>query len=505
MVHKHSPAARERRRERARHLGYLQPSKPSVTHMEVDRDLAPAVKGMAASLRLHRDHDRLTQSTHHSGHLASLAAFRSGDISKEELASASAAHRRAGRLKHRISANQTEPRHQWADLTDDPADGAAPSAAVDVAAPVEPVPLSPPPARGVSIGTQTGSFSFEAYSVAPAPAPLAGPEPWCSLPDVQPLLPVSCHDYWNELFGVQNSTIALLTGRLDECMPSQKRMRALERQVHDLSRNLDTLRTSMSSSIDEKLSARLAEFPSALKSDVEVMISKVTDNFASSVSTLKQELNDHNDKLILGVLEKMKEYVDTRVSGPLPAGTAVANFSSGKSPTAHDSGDSTNVNAEAGGSGSPPAAKGTRGPSAGDTVRLSGVSNPTFRGRIARVLSSADADARLAVRLLPNGPDLRVPQAKVQSPATCRMCGDRIFSVSCQYCLTPADFEPPHDADLPMAASALPVAFDSQPESCASGVRARSPSGRVTISDQIKPEDPGVPPSVAVLERLPGV
>ena len=171
------------------------------------------------------------------------------------------------------------------------------------------------------------------------------------------------------------------------------------------------------------------------------------------------------------------------------------NPSNGNRPTSHDSGDIPNVDKDVVGIGACAAVKDTRVPSVGDVVRLTGVSNPSYHCKVAKVVAPAGANLRLAVRILPNGPEIRVLQAKVQSPACCRMCGDSIHSISCANCFTPADFVRPSEDDLPVAAAELrsgdsfvskqisrgssPTgSIDSHPKSCANVSRSRSSLGR---------------------------
>ena len=86
---------------------------------------------------------------------------------------------------------------------------------------------------------------------------------------------------------------------------------------------------------------------------------------------------------------------------------------------------------------SPPLAEDIYEPSPGDVVRLSGLSDAKYDDKIARIISKVTNGDRVPVRILPNGPEIRILRIRATFPATCRMRGDRISDITCGTCFVP--------------------------------------------------------------------
>lgn len=101
MVHKYSPAALQRRRERAVARGYVQAKVPGTTFVQVPVVIAESVKTMAAALVAHRGLDISTGCQHH--YLADAALHARPMISSEAFHRAMRLNKEAGRAKHDVS------------------------------------------------------------------------------------------------------------------------------------------------------------------------------------------------------------------------------------------------------------------------------------------------------------------------------------------------------------------------------------------------------------------
>jgi hypothetical protein len=112
MVHCYSAEARQRRRDRAFSLGYIQPRPWGQRYVLVDAVLQKAVKAAYHSLQLHYRHDRLGDTVHHHGREASRHALQTGWIDGIEYEKAARAHKLAGKMKHNVS-------RQWVQVSRD--------------------------------------------------------------------------------------------------------------------------------------------------------------------------------------------------------------------------------------------------------------------------------------------------------------------------------------------------------------------------------------------------
>ena len=241
MPGKHSPEKLAQRRLRAAQRGYIT-AKPKDTKFILVKDrIADRARCEVRSLQLH---DELNCAAGTPRHFAAHAA----------LAARSSIGEDAFRNAKKVIKIGNAARHRWADAADtDAVDAADPLALCDpwaafCSVPTSPVcgasssPLSSPLPSGVCVATQTDSYFREsddrsefqfnnlATEFVPAPQPFAATLPLGF--DPQPL------------FDAQNSTIALLAGRLDalaQGAPSHKRLRELERQVKHLAGAVETL------------------------------------------------------------------------------------------------------------------------------------------------------------------------------------------------------------------------------------------------------------------------
>jgi len=98
MVHRRSPAARQRRHARAALRGYVMPTPQGCAHVRIRSSLAPRLRRMADSLELHEAHNELSPQPFHYARDATLAARHA--LSDAEVAAAHSAHRAANRAKH---------------------------------------------------------------------------------------------------------------------------------------------------------------------------------------------------------------------------------------------------------------------------------------------------------------------------------------------------------------------------------------------------------------------
>ena len=435
MPGKHSPAKLAERRARAIRLGYALPRSDGKKYVEVPQGVARNVQVMAQSLELHRQHQEIAGRPFHYARLATAAAATA--IGPVAARAAQDAHKQANQMKHRVN---------WADaLLEDTVSAACPPVVLPTpTCGASSLPPSPPPSRSVNAETQTeivvldnvrgaSCFSVEVACQTSADECALRPDAPVFYPPSAPMDDFA-FSYWNQLFAAQNNTIAVLTARLDECMPSQKRMRQVERTLQTTESKLEQLRKSMTDAIDQKVRASLVD----------------------SLYVRKAEVGS----LVAAGLESVRSYVDERME--IKSKTAVPDCSAGYAPSGAPSVGDHSVEA----CPSPavrrpeePACAGdavTYVPSVGDTVRLSGLTSIAYNDKIAKVLSAAGSDSRVALRVLPRGPEIRVLRDRLCYPARCRLCGDRIHSETCENCCTPSDFHMNEIASPPSSGDALP-------------------------------------------------
>lgn len=140
MPHLRKATVRRERYRRAVRLGYVveHPSHGK-SIISVDSEVAHAAQTMAASLAAHRKHDAISGVVHASATDATLAA--KGSISRDEVKTSLALHRKANVAKHLISRPRPplqEHRSSWADDSEVHADAEL----HDVGAPSDKSPLS---------------------------------------------------------------------------------------------------------------------------------------------------------------------------------------------------------------------------------------------------------------------------------------------------------------------------------------------------------------------------
>ena len=159
---------------------------------------------------------------------------------------------------------------------------------------------------------------------------------------------------------------------------------------------------------------------------------------------------------------------------------------------------------------SPPLAEGIYEPSPGDVVRLSGLSDAKYDDKIARIISKVTNGDRVPVRILPNGPEIRILRIRATFPAICRMCGDRISDITCGTCFAPSEFRRPSelsvDADVcrsfDATLSANPTGTLSQPSSCDSASRVLSSPARGTPSTAKERTSTSRPSEAEIARRI---
>ena len=286
MPGKHSPAKLLARRLRARDRGFLRPLPDDRQHIEVSRDLAPRAKAVTTSLELHRMHNQLSGS---AVPVARSATRRAKPLlSDDEYRRAMAAHDKANLAKHKW-----EPDDSGSVVSSPPACGAAPSDAVVLPTPTcgaSSLPPSSPPLCGdrppdtVDTGAQTGG----ALLCADAPE---------FVPDAY-----SRPSYAEGLFDVQNATIALLTGSLDKLLPSQRKLRELERKV-------ESLRSSLSDAIDRKLSLAIDAKLQMIDDKLQAHAKQQQD----STERILMDLSENIKKCILSGIVKDTQAAERRL------------------------------------------------------------------------------------------------------------------------------------------------------------------------------------------------
>jgi len=301
MPHLHSEAARARRHERAVRLGFVVPRAGggSTRRIEVGAEVATRARTVAKSLELHRSHCRLLGQDLHSAAVAAVAARPViGDGAFRE---ARAAHKKANAAKH-----------SWADLAavPDSWEGLVPSpssrGACSVACQIEIGDLSDfdigltgaggstCPSRSADAATQTDLEPLPSGLRACAPEFVpAEPVPL----EVAPLV----RNPWSELYDAQNSALALLCARLDECMPSQRRMRNVEN-------SLDGLRKSMTSAIAERVDSQVARLRDAAPTENGFL---TMDHFRDLILDLKFATQDRLTGALKVLAEKQAAAVES--------------------------------------------------------------------------------------------------------------------------------------------------------------------------------------------------
>ena len=198
MPGKHSPQRLLARRARARERGYLVPRNPGVQHVAVATSVAPRVKVLAESLRIQEVHNAMANSPSAVARLATRS------------------------VKERLRPDE----YKYSMATHDAANGAKHNWERGAVRPACP----PPPPRCVDAEVQTDQ------PVLSPDAPVFYP----SLVDPSPLI------------DTQNATIAVLTGRLEECAPAQRRIRDLERRAVTMQKDIQNLAASLSATVDRK-------------------------------------------------------------------------------------------------------------------------------------------------------------------------------------------------------------------------------------------------------------
>mmetsp|Transcript_41895 Transcript_41895/g.100222 ORF Transcript_41895/g.100222 Transcript_41895/m.100222 type:complete len:437 (+) Transcript_41895:150-1460(+) len=226
MPGKRSADARERRRQRARDSGYLVPKPRGCTFIAVPDSVASRVKEVASSLSLHSAHNELTCS--------SLPTARQATRAARELLPHS--EYKAAMRKHDI-ANLAK--HDWETPSPPPCGGA-------------------PPCCERSFSTVATQTEFPLRAEAPDFLPQSvGCCP----------VPADSSDNYDCLFQVQNSTIALLAGGLDQVLPSFRKIREIEKR-------LENLRGSLSATVDDRIRPLRADIVSQCVSATEVALDK---------------------------------------------------------------------------------------------------------------------------------------------------------------------------------------------------------------------------------------
>ena len=215
MPGKHSVEKLAARRTRALARGFLVPRPEGARHVLVAEAVADRVKAVARSLTIQDAHHRLVGST--TSFARSSTREARSLLSESVYRNSMKDHDRANLAKH--SWTEAGPSLAAAFVSTSPLCGA-------------PVSQCPSPSRVASMGTQTAipeSSVDTGIQTDDLFSPTLCPQPWsCALPSHS----LSTADHFS-LIEAQNSTIAILTGRLDSLVqgaPSQKRLRELEKQ-----------------------------------------------------------------------------------------------------------------------------------------------------------------------------------------------------------------------------------------------------------------------------------
>jgi len=381
--------------------------------IEVPKELAERSRDVARGLVVH---DRMNKAAGQPFHFAAHAAVAARPMIGEQ-----AFKRAKSDLK-----KANEAKHVWADSGDD-AVVSHPSPSAHTS------PQAPRPSSRVDMQTQTDDMPTFGYQPAldGKPSTQLDHSTFCGLGDgsqvfLNPL----------PLFEAQNNTIALLAGRLDamvQSAPAQKRLRELERRIQSLSGDVDTLRKSMATSIDDKLAKAL---PRLVPPDAASM---------PDITSALQEMHDKLQRVIAEGLALRPASADTVVPKPPVAAPPVA-------AAVPQVAEQVPV---------PVATPIACQPDPGDIVRLTGLSSTQFNNKIAKVLSHAKGDARARVQVLPLGPSIRVLPERMSFPARCRLCDERIHGLVCGACDTPAGCDGKPCEEFPPDPDLLPSPVDA--------------------------------------------
>ena len=483
MPGKHSPEKLRARRKRALERGYCIPRNPDLTFIEVPTKLACRAKSATKALVVH---DKMNSVTGKPFHFAAEAVVAARPLVGEaEFVRARSIIKDSNGARHdRTLPADAAVQQSWCEITEhEDLSLSSPLRGAQAAAEVcSMIPSSPPCGDSLPRSAPLHDVSTQTYESVLRPG---APDFQPSGCDVQPHAlpdPVGCwYDPYAELFEVQNRSLALLCGRLDECMPSQKRLRASEKRLSCIESSVETLRHSMSATIDAKLKVQ----PYVLKAEVCNMISATRTDVLKDASdeqhkcweksslTLTASILESQKSIFHVMLDEVKKYVvqtvERKISelSPLlpPEGGEPLGPAAAPAPPLDGTGDTSR------------AVVSGRPLDSGDVVRLTGVDNPSYKDKIATIIRPPGKNERVSLRILPNGPEIRVLPEKIQSPATCRMCGERIHAPTCSLCLTPADYTQPrqeadaYDSDF----HSPPMSGDDSPSS--SGInRSRSPA-----------------------------
>ena len=238
--------------------------------MEVPAALAPRARAAVRSLALHSSLNEANGHAHHFvAHAALDARARIGDDAFSDA--------------RRVIRRGNLARHNWADDLDDPVFFDDPWAASSmkkydckkvVTAAKDTDAVVPPSMSLVGQGTQTDDLD---YFDAPQDSRPCAPQPACCVP--WPCLPDP-----SGLIDTQNATIALLTGRLDECTGALLRVHELEWQCKSLKACLDHLASSLTSTVQ----ARVHDFIKPVLADFAALqTAQNASQAASQAATLR--------------------------------------------------------------------------------------------------------------------------------------------------------------------------------------------------------------------------
>jgi len=230
-------------------------SRPGCKFVEVDAEVAGAVRAMARGKELHHLRDRSHVHAHHHARMASLRALADGHIDAGKFKCDEKVYQRANAAKHGPVAVPLRP--PWADAADDSEAASAPS-----------------DGRGgvlsrVDAACQTDFVDGQLRAEAEEFIPLA-----------------SCPTMggWASLVAAQNATISVLTARLDElhAAPAARRLRMLEGQIRSLAAN-------MSSEVKRHTGA-------TVRAQVDDLLKQRDTEAVSEIAALRGIINDGLDK-----------------------------------------------------------------------------------------------------------------------------------------------------------------------------------------------------------------
>jgi len=308
MPGRHSPLKLEERRDRARRRGFLRPrpDDPTKQFLQVPIELAPRAKAITDSLVIQSAHNSISGKAVPIARASARAAR--AYLDPEEYRAALHTHDRANVAKH-----------VWGEPAfEDDSDGAgaascpsSPAAAVQDCIQVLHTATPLPPSSGAlppccDIATQTDPCG-PASSLDPGALEFF---PTCTEDSGMPPL---AWDPWARLFEVQNSSLALLCARLDECLPSQRRVKNLEKRLDACDASVDTLRRSMTEAITERVASLGARIHADNGAQLELVIKKALDTIHASAAdslcgTLRVSLSELSDRfqgLVSNILERL--------------------------------------------------------------------------------------------------------------------------------------------------------------------------------------------------------